>query len=575
MKKIPDFSKRSYHGSPKEVSLLARNFSFLKRKKSMKKIPDFSKRSYHGSPKEVSLLARNFSFLKRKKSMRLNIIIGGKAGQGINKVSEIVANVLSKFGYFTFNYQDYQSLIRGGHNFNVLSISDIQIESHETTADILVALDERTIETHKQTLKKNGLIITAEEFKDEGRNINIALAGALIKIFGIPLIELEKEIKSQFKESDEAIISAKKGYDSQEIVHQLKKLNNKPLILSGSQAIAIGAKNSGLDLYIAYPMTPATNAMNELAKDQVENKLMVFQAENEIAAANMALGASFAGAKTMTGTSGGGFDLMGETFSLQGISEIPLTVYLASRPGPGTGVPTYTAQSDLDIALRAGHGEFPRVVVAPGNPTETIEKTSEALYLAEKFRTLSIILSDKHLAESEFSSTTKPNKTPKFKITRKIPSKDLIKNSSYEVDKFGNSTESYILAEENANKRLAKYETLKKFIEDNFKMIKLHGKKNSKNLIVGWGSTSGAIKDAIRDLDAKFLQVLYMKPLSNQIKKEIEKADKIILVECNLTGQLGRLIREKTGIKIENRLLKYNGRPFHTDELNRLIRKII
>jgi len=165
-------------------------------------------------------------------------------------------------------------------------------------------------------------------------------------------------------------------------------------------------------------MTPATNAMHELAKNQLKNNLMVFQSENEIAAANMALGASFSGAKVMTGTSGGGFDLMGEALSLQGISEIPLTVYLASRTGPGTGVPTYTAQADLDIALRAGHGEFPRFVIAPGNPIETVEKTSEALYLAEKFRTLSVILSDKHLAESEFSSVKTPKKTPKFKLKK-------------------------------------------------------------------------------------------------------------------------------------------------------------
>jgi 2-oxoglutarate ferredoxin oxidoreductase subunit alpha len=287
------------------------------------------------------------------------------------------------------------------------------------------------------------------------------------------------------------------------------------------------------------------------------------------------MGASFTGTKVMTGTSGGGFDLMGETLSFQGISEIPLTVYLASRPGPGTALPTYTAQSDLDVALRAGHGEFPRVVVAPANPIETIEKTSEALFLSEKFKTLSIILSDKHLAESEFSSTEKPKKTPTFKITRAIPGEDLVKNSSYESDKFGNSTESYTLTEQNVNKRIKKYEDIKKYVRKNFEMIKIHGKKKSKNLIIGWGSTSGAIKDAIKDLDAKFLQVLYCKPLSPQIKKEIEKADKVILVECNVTGQLGRLIREKTGIKIENRLLKYNGRPFHTDELNRLIKSII
>jgi 2-oxoglutarate ferredoxin oxidoreductase subunit alpha len=507
--------------------------------------------------------------------MRLTIIIGGQAGQGINKVSEIISNVLSKHGYFTFNYRDYASLIRGGHNFNTLTISDEPIESHESKADILVALDERSIKTHKQALKKKGITILGDQFKNEGRNQNIALAGSLTKILGIPLSELETEIKSQFKESDQAIKAAKKGFDSQKTKYQLKKLNNKTTILSGSQAIAIGAINSNIDLYIAYPMTPATNTMHELAKDQVKNNLLVFQAENEIAAASMALGASFAGAKVLTGTSGGGFDLMSETLSLQGQSEIPLTVYLASRPGPATGVPTYTAQADLDIALRAGHGEFPRIVVAPSNPVETIEKTSEALFLAEKFRTLSIILSDKHLAESEFSSTAKPKSTPKFKITRPIPGTDLVKNSSYETDKFGNSTEFYTLTENSADKRLEKYKDIKKYIEKNLEMTKIHGNKKSKNLIIGWGSTSGAIKDAIKDLDAKFLQVLYCKPLSPQIKKEIQKAKKVILIECNVTGQLGRLIREKTGIKIENRLLKYNGRPFHSDELNKLLKSML
>ncbi|MBU2576547.1 MAG: 2-oxoacid:acceptor oxidoreductase family protein [Nanoarchaeota archaeon] len=507
--------------------------------------------------------------------MRLNILIGGVAGQGINKVSEIVSNILADYGYFTFNYRDYQSLIRGGHNFNVLSISDTQIESHETVMDIIVALDERTIKTHNQALAKNGILITGEEFKNEGRNLNVALAGTLLKILGIPLEKLNEEIKSQFKESEQALISAKKGYDSKEDEFSLKQLDNKITILSGSEAIAVGARNSNLDLYIAYPMTPATNAMHALAKDQVENNLMVFQAENEIAAANMALGASFTGARVMTGTSGGGFDLMSEALSFQGTSEIPLTVYLASRPGPGTGVPTYTAQADLDVALRAGHGEFSRVVIAPGNPTETIEKTSEALYLAEKFKTLSIILGDKHLAESEFSTTETVPKALKLEILRKLPGEAIVKASSYEIDKFGNSTESYTLTEKNVNSRIEKYEKTKAFIEKNYEMIKLHGKKDSKNLIVGWGSTSGAIKDAIKDLDAKFLQVIYMKPLSSKIKKELEKANNIILVEENVTGQLGRLIREKTGIKIPNRILKYNGRPFHSDELNKYLKEIV
>lgn len=507
--------------------------------------------------------------------MRLTITIGGKAGQGINKVSEIMSKIAVSYGYYTFNYRDYQSLIRGGQNFNNLSIADYPIESHESKSSILVAFDDRTIETHKKNLTKKAITLTAKKFYNEGQNLNIALAGSLTKILGIPFEELEQEVQAQLKDSEDAVEAARRGYESQNAVYTLKRLHNNLRILTGSQATAIGAKLSGLQAYIAYPMTPATGALNEIAFNQVHDGVTVFQSENEIAAINMAMGCSFAGKKTMTGTSGGGFDLMSEGLSMQGIAEIPLVVYLATRVGPGTGVPTYTAQSDLDIALRAGHGEAPRFVIAPGNPTEMIRATSEALFLSEKFRSLSVLLTDKHLAESEFSSSQNIPTPLKYEIKRKIPGKNLVKASSYEVDRYGNSTESAILTEKNVDRRLKKWENAKKYIEQNMEMIKIYGKRNSKNLIIGWGSTSGAIKDAIRDLDAKFLQVIYMKPLSPEIKKEIEKASKIILVECNVTGQLGRLIREKTGIKIGNRLLKYNGRPFRSDELRKYIEEII
>jgi len=222
--------------------------------------------------------------------MRLNILIGGKAGQGINKVSGIVSGVLSKLGYFTFNYRDYPSLIRGGHNFNVLSISDEQIESHESSLDVIVAMDERTLETHKSFQKTDCEIIKADEFKDAGKNLNIVLAGILIKLLGISFKSLSEELVLQFKESKDKAAFAKKGFDSRKKKFDLKPLKKKISILSGSEAVAVGARNSGLDIYFAYPMTPATNALHELAKDQVKNNLMVFQAENEIAAASMAGG---------------------------------------------------------------------------------------------------------------------------------------------------------------------------------------------------------------------------------------------------------------------------------------------
>ena len=515
--------------------------------------------------------------------VRLNILIGGKAGQGINKISEIVSKVLTGNGYFTFNYRDYPSLIRGGHNFNVLSVSDKKVGSIGSQLDVVLGMDENTVNVHKNELKKEGVVIDFKLFEKDnlGRNLNVALSGALMKVLGIDKQDLINEIENQFH-NKEANAAAEKGFDNQESKFDLKKLNKKVVIMSGSQAIAKGAVNSNLDLLIAYPMTPATNVMHELASHQVENNLMVFQPENEIAVVNAALGASFAGAKVMIGTSGGGYDLMCEGLSFQGQSEIPLVCYLCQRPGPGTGVPTYSTQADLDIALRGGHGEFPRVVIAPGDAVECVEKTNECFYFAEKFNTLSIILSDKHIAESEFSSDRKPNKTISIKNNNKVPGQGIVKATSYEHDKFGNTTEDAKLTTLGAERRIAKYNAIRDEAK-RFEMIKIFGNPNAKNLIIGWGSTKTAILDALDAIDNsietesgdyKFLQVLYMKPLSDQIEDEIKNAKNVILIENNVTGQLGRLIREKTGISIKNRILKYDGRPLKSDELKQEILNI-
>ena len=506
--------------------------------------------------------------------MRLNILIGGKAGQGINKISQIVSQVMLELGYFTFNYRDYPSLIRGGHNFNILVISDNPVCSYTNRVDFILAMDDNTIKVHKKELSKNGVILNYKEFEDLGMNVNIALASALLRLFGIPKKYLTDEIKKEFKDSKIQLDAVDKGFESQKPKFVLNKIKNKISIMSGSEAISLGAINSDLDLYFAYPMTPATGVMHVLAGKQAKHKYMVFQPENEIAVVNSALGASFTGARTMIGTSGGGFDLMSEGLSLQGISELPLVVYLASRPGPGTGVPTYSTQSDLNIALRSGHGEFPRVVIAPGDPTEAIEKVNECFYLSQKFNCLSILLGDKHLAESEFSTDGKPNKPLKIKVKRKLPGKYIVKASSYEHNRFGDTTEDPVIVKKNQEERLRKYVKIKKESKK-FEMIKIHGKKKSKKLVVGWGSTKGAILDAIEGTNYKFLQVLYLMPMSDKIKKELENAKKVVLVENNLTGQLGRLIREKTGIEIEKRILKYDSRPFKSDELRDEIRKVL
>lgn len=501
--------------------------------------------------------------------MRLNILIGGSAGQGINKISQIISEVLTSYGYYTFNYRDYQSLIRGGHNFNILCISNQKIQSNDEKIDFLIALDKNTLNLHKNKLKEKAIILESDKFLELKKDMNVALAGSLIKILGIPQSYLIKEIKKHFNNIN-SINAAKQGYTYQKEKYKLKKLNNIPKIISGSRAIAIGAKNSKLDFYFAYPMTPATGVTNEICLMN-DKKLKFFQPENEIAVANIALGASFAGKKVMIGSSGGGIDLMGEAISMQGISEIPLTVYLASRPGPATGVPTYTSQSDLNLALNIGHGEFTRIVAAPGDPIQAIELTNQLIYLAEKYNSLSIILSDKHLAESEYSINLN-YKTP-LVISKKYSNK-IIKKSSYETNQLGNSTENQNQVTKNINQRLSKEKDIENQVK-NFKTYEIYGKKSSKNLIIGWGSTKGAIIDAIEDIDAKFLQILYLNPFPESIKKELQNSKKIIIIENNATSQLRELIKQKIQINIENRILKYDGRPFFTDELNKKIKEII
>jgi len=485
--------------------------------------------------------------------MRLNILFGGSAGTGPNILTHILGEALVKQGYFVFYSRDYQSLIRGGHNFNVLTFSDKSVHSNDKKIDIMIALDENTEKIHLAKLKKNGIIL-------KGKKENMYFAGALFKVLGLDFKILENELKKLKKRFKENLENSKKGFkEEKRIVKILGTKKNNSYFMNGNQGISQGAIKSGLDIYYAYPMTPATSVLRELAQKQIKNNFLVLELENEIAVINSAIGSAITGAKSMVGTSGGGFDLMTEGLSLTGIAEVPLVIFLSQRPGPGTGVATYTAQGDLNIARHSGHGEFQRIVLAPGNPKEAEELTNQAFYFSQKYKIPCIVLSDKHLGESFYTLTENA------KIVASEKNTILKKFNSYEKDLEGSATENPEIIKKNIESRKKKY---KKIVEDakKFEQYKIHGKKNSKNIIVSWGSTSGAILDSIKDLDCKFLQVLYIEPFSKEIKKELENKN-IILIENNSTGQLGNLIREKTGIEIKNKILRYDGRPFLADEL--------
>jgi 2-oxoglutarate ferredoxin oxidoreductase subunit alpha len=387
----------------------------------------------------------------------------------------------------------------------------------------------------------------------------------LFKILNLEFKLLEDELRTKSK-FEENLPEAQQGYESAAITIQIPKVNPKKLnFINGNQGIAEGAIKSGLDIYYAYPMTPATTILAELAQKQEKNLFLALQLENETAVMNAAIGSAMTGAKAMIGTSGGGFDLMSEALSLTGIAEVPVVMALIQRPGPGTGVATYTGQGDLHMARHAGHGEFNRIVVAPGDPKESEELTSQAFYFSQEFKIPSIILGDKHLGESFYTIAGEPEITSSKKSTK------LKRYNSYEVDDNGSATENAKLIIEKIDERQSKAKDIEREAT-RFEQYKTFGKADSENVILSWGSPKGAILDSIKDLDCKFIQVLYIEPFPKDLKKHLENKN-IILVENNSTAPLADVVAEKTGIFIEdkNKILRYDGRPFLCDELKKEI----
>lgn len=499
--------------------------------------------------------------------MRFNILFGGKAGQGPNILTHTLGRALVRLGYYVFYARDYQSLIRGGHNFNVLTFSNEPVYSNDFGIDVLVALDENTLKVHKPRMKKGAVVLS-------GKFSNMHFAGRLFKILGLDFEFLDEELKVLEKRYDENLSEAKKGFEEVKQIFEIENIEgvlgrDSKLFMNGNMGVAEGAINAGIDIYYAYPMTPSTPVMGELAEKQIDKNFLVLELENEIAVANAGVGSAITGAKVMVGTSGGGFDLMSETLSLTGVAGVPLVFYLAQRPGPGTGVATYNAQGDLNIARHAGHGEFPRVVLAPGDAKECEELTTQAFYFSQKYKIPSIILSDKHIAESFYTLDGKP----KLTISKKWTS--FGRYNSYEKNSEGSVTEDPKTIIKNVQERKKKA----LFIEQEsevFEKYKVFGKTDSENVIVSWGSPKGAILDSIEcgEVDAKFIQILYIEPFPKEIWSEIIGKN-LIIVENNSTCQLNKLMKEKLGFNAyaKNIILRYDGRPFTRTGLETEIKK--
>jgi 2-oxoglutarate/2-oxoacid ferredoxin oxidoreductase subunit alpha len=547
------------------------------------------------------------------KNRTTHIVIGGQAGQGMVTIGLMLSTCLVRNGYSILATQDYQSRIRGGHNTFSLRIGTEEIHAPQESIDLLVALEPATVELHLKDLNEAGMVVADEKWISggpevlkipydqlgPGKSLNMMGLGIIGALLGLPEPSLLQVVRDQWGHKNPSL-----GEASEKVLHESYEWirNAKPdfpqlppvakksprLRLNGNEAIALGALSAGVKFAAYYPMTPATSIALTLTAQAESAGVIVEQAEDEIAAINMAIGASFAGAPSMVSTSGGGFALMVEGVSLAGMTETPLVIVVAQRPGPATGLPTRTEQADLNFVLHAGHGEFPRAVLAPGSVEECFHFTRRAFEWAEAFQTPIFLMTDQYMADSyhgvapdEWASLKpvqagsvwdgKGGTYRRFGLTengistRLLPGKTvhLVVADSDEHTEEGHITEDLALRKKMVEKRLRKGLLLAKQIIP----PEYTGDSDPDLLLVTWGSTKGSVLEAADQLrrlgksvaSLCFSQVWPIDPES--IIFNLKAAKMVVGIEGNATGQFSNLIRRETGFNISKRILRYDGLP--------------
>lgn len=557
--------------------------------------------------------------------MDFNLVIGGEAGQGLNTLEAILSKAFFRQGFHLFSSQDYMSRIRGGHNFMELRLSHSPLAGPTQGIDLLLALNQEALDMHREKVKERGVILFNGEKEEEGilsldgqklatslgnpKVVNTIFIGAIFKLMGLSAEIIEEILASTFKEKIlelnlKALEIGSKEVETFFSLEKRKGFQNR-ILLNGSEAIGLGAALAGVSFYSAYPMTPSTGIMNYLAGKQEEMGLVIEQAEDEIAAIHMALGASYGGIRAMTGTSGGGFSLMNEALGLAGITEIPLVIANVQRPGPATGLPTRTEQGDLLFVIHSSQGEFPLYVTAPRDAEDAFYQAFRSFAITEKYQLPVILLSDQFLADSSKDVEAFPIeelKNQRFLVTkdqlegeykryeitpdgiskRAYPGQfpgEVVLVDSDEHDERGHIIESANLRKAMVDKRARKIERLK---EEDLKEPLFLGDEEMDLLILCWGSTYGPLKEALRLLWEENYKVgllsfndLWPLPLKELVKRK-SSAKTIITVENNSTAQLSQLIKSQMTIEIEGHILKYDGRPFYGDELKaRITREVL
>jgi 2-oxoglutarate/2-oxoacid ferredoxin oxidoreductase subunit alpha len=548
----------------------------------------------------------------------VSIVLAGEAGQGIQSIETILVALARAKGYHVYATKEYMSRVRGGINSTSIRISTAPVDALVDRIDIAIPLSPEGLPHLKKRLTKNtALIVDGSLFPQKTRAMidiplaaiagqvggaiyaNTVAAGVICAIIGIDEGEAESFVAQRFAKKGEEIAAKnkqaiKRGYEAGRgialsfCLAKPSKKKSDNITLAGADAVALGALAGGCDYVCGYPMSPSTSVLERLATYSQRHDIIAEQVEDEVGVVNMALGAWYAGARALVTTSGGGFALMCEGVSLAGMIESPLVVHLAQRPGPATGLPTRTEQGDLNLVLYAGHGDFPRIILAPGTLEEGFSLTQRAFNLADRFQVPVFILTDQYFIDTyydtkRFKPAAMDNRrsvvkteadykryavTPDGISPRGIPGfgKGVVCVDSDEHDESGHIVEDAETRVLMADKRMRKAKAIAKAsIRPTF-----IGQESAKNLVVTWGSTFTVAREALSALgrrDTALLHFPWVYPLPRGAEETLRRAKRIVVVENNMTGQFADLIRRETNLPIQSRILKYDGRPFSVEEL--------
>jgi 2-oxoglutarate ferredoxin oxidoreductase subunit alpha len=562
----------------------------------------------------------------------VTIRITGGAGQGVHTAGGLLSRLAVAAGHHFHATQDYMSRIRGGRNSYSVRIREIPVRAGRQLADIALSLDPSLLPQILSSVAPAGIVVCdlpaggagsadsrviAAPLKElsvaAGSPIlaNIVGTGIVARALGISPETVERilplEFKGDFLEKNR--VAARLGAEwAQGRVPDSFRLPENAfqarVILSGNEALSLGAVAGGCKFAVGYPMTPGSGILLGLSADGPPLGLVFEQAEDEIAALNMAIGASYAGARAMVATSGGGFALMVEALSLAGMLETPVVVALGMRPGPATGMPTRTGQEDLAFALSAGHGEFPRLVLSPGSVEEAYTLAHHALEMSEAYQVPCILLTDQYLADTVVDAD--PGDFPTLPVNRRIvrgsgvprnadgkylryaitesgispmavpgePGITVVSDSD-EHTEDGHITEDHAVRVGMVEKRIRKGEAL---AMETLPPL-LSGPPDGEVLLIGFGSTKGVIAEAREVLSAggvaaAAVHLRQVAPFPARAVSEIlDRYRTALTVENNRTGQLARLIRAETGREVSGTIARFDGLPFTPEELARGVKE--